>query len=55
MKVLERRHISGKQRVIEAPQVRAAKRWDWGAVDPISGHTVHVVHPRRNTVGFRRS
>ena len=44
----------GKQRVIETPGVRASKRWDWGAVDPIAGQTIHIVHPRRNNVGFRR-
>lgn len=44
----------GQQRVIETPGVHASKYWDWGAVDPITGHTVHVVHPRRNNVGFRR-
>jgi hypothetical protein len=44
----------GKQRVIETPGVRAAKRWDWGAVNPITGQTVHIVHRRRNNVGFRR-
>ncbi len=44
----------GKQRVIETPGVRAAKRWDWGAVDPVTGRTVHIIHPRRNNVGFRR-
>jgi transposase len=46
-------HI-GQQRVILTPGVRAAKRWNWGAVDPVSGQTVHVVHRRRNNVGFRR-
>lgn len=44
----------GRQRVIETPGAHAEKRWDWGAVDPIAGHTVHIVHPRRNNVGFRR-
>ena len=34
--------------------MRAAKRWDWGAVEPLTGRTVHVVHRRRNNVGFRR-
>jgi hypothetical protein len=44
----------GKQRVIETPGVHAAKCWDWGAVDPVTGRSVHIVHPRRNNVGFRR-
>jgi hypothetical protein len=44
----------GKQRVIETPGVRASKRWDWGAVNPSTGQTVHIVHSRRNNVGFRR-
>jgi transposase len=44
----------GRQRVIRTPGVHAPKRWDWGAVDPVSGRTVHVVHPRRNNVGCRR-
>jgi len=44
----------GQQRVIETPGVRATKCWDWGAVDPVTGQTVHIVHPRRNNVGFRR-
>ena len=44
----------GKQRVIETPGVRASKCWDWGAVDPVAGHSVHIVHSRRNNVGFRR-
>jgi transposase len=34
--------------------MRAAKRWNWGAVDPVTGRTVHVIHHRRNNVGFRR-
>lgn len=44
----------GQQRVILTPGVRAPKRWDWGAVDPVRGRTVHVIHHRRNNVGFRR-
>ena len=44
----------GEQRVILTPGKRAAKRWNWGAVSPISGQTVHVIHRRRNNVGFRR-
>lgn len=44
----------GQQRVIPTPGVRADKQWDWGAVDPVSGRTVHVLHPQRNSHGFRR-
>jgi transposase len=44
----------GRQRVILTPGVRAAKRWNWGAVNPITGETVSVIHQRRNNVGFRR-
>ena len=44
----------GKQRVILTPGTRAAKRWNWGAVDPITGRTASVIHRRRNNVGFRR-
>lgn len=44
----------GQQRVILTPGVRATKRWDWGAVEPATGRTVHVVHSRRNNLGFRR-
>ena len=44
----------GHQRVIHTPGIHAPKQWDWGAVDPLSGHTLHLVHPRRNNVGFRR-
>lgn len=44
----------GQQRVVLTPGVRADKRWNWGAVDPISGQIVHVLHARRNNVGFRR-
>lgn len=44
----------GQQRVIPTPGVRAEKRWDWGAVDPISGRTLHILHPKRNRVGFLR-
>lgn len=44
----------GQQRVILTPGVRAAKRWDWGAVDPVSGRSLHILHKRRNNVGFRR-
>jgi transposase len=44
----------GQQRVILTPGVRAAKRWDWGAVNPVTGQTVSVIHHRRNNVGFRR-
>ena len=34
--------------------MRAAKRWNWGAVNPVTGQTVSVIHHRRNNVGFRR-
>lgn len=44
----------GSQRVILTPGVHAAKRWDWGAVNPVTGQTVFVLHQRRNNVGFRR-
>ncbi len=44
----------GQQRLIQTPGVRAQKRWDWGAVDVVTGQTVHVVHKRRNNIGFRR-
>ena len=44
----------GQQRRILTPGVRAAKQWDWGAVDPITGRIVHIVHRQRNNIGFRR-
>ena len=44
----------GEQCVIETPVVKAAKRWSWGAVDPVTGQTVHLIHTHRNNVGFRR-
>ena len=44
----------GHQRVIHTPGPHAAKCWDWGAVDVVSGHTLHIIHPRRNNIGFRR-
>ncbi len=44
----------GRQRVILTPGVRAQKRWNWGAVDVVTGQTVHVIHERRNNIGFRR-
>jgi transposase len=40
--------------MILTPGMRAAKRWNWGAVNPVTGQTVHVIHHRRNNVGFRR-
>lgn len=46
--------LVGHQRVILTPGVRAEKCWDWGAVNPNTGQTIHVVHSRRNNVGFRR-
>ena len=44
----------GQQRVIRTPGVHAPKCWDWGAVDIVSGRTLHRLHPRRNNVGLRR-
>lgn len=44
----------GQQRVVLTPGVRACKHWNWGAVNPLTGQTVHVIHRRRNNVGFRR-
>jgi len=44
----------GQQRIIPTPGVRADKCWDWGAVDVVTGHTVALLHPRRNNVGLRR-
>lgn len=44
----------GQQKVIQTPGVRARKKWDWGAVEPTTGRTVHIVHSRRNNIGFRR-
>lgn len=43
----------GRQRVILMPRVRAAKRWNSGAVDAVAGRAVHVID-RRSNVGFRR-
>jgi transposase len=44
----------GQQRVILTPGVHAKKRWNWGAVDVRTGQTVHILHERRNNIGFRR-
>jgi hypothetical protein len=44
----------GHQRTIATPGVTAEKQWDWGAVDVITGTTLHLLHPRRNNVGIRR-
>jgi transposase len=44
----------GQQRVILTPGVHAQKRWNWGAVNPVTGQTVSVIHHSRNNVGFRR-
>jgi len=44
----------GQQHEILTPGVTPKKRWDWGAVDVLTGRTVHIVHPRRNNIGFRR-
>ena len=29
-------------------------KWNWGAVDVVTGRTVHIVHSRRNNIGLRR-
>ena len=44
----------GRQRLILTPGVRAQKRWNWGAVNVVTGQTIHLVHKRRNNIGFRR-
>ena len=44
----------GQQRLILTPGVRAKKRWIWGAVDVVTGRTVHIIHQHRNNIGFRR-
>jgi len=44
----------GQQREIMTPGVRAQKRWNWGAVEVVTGQTVHIVHERRNNIGYRR-
>lgn len=44
----------GCQRVIKTPGVGNEKQWDWGAIDVISGQSLHVVHRFRNNIGFRR-
>lgn len=44
----------GQQRHIPTPGVRAAKCWDWGVVNVVSGQTLSVLHLRRNNVGLRR-
>ncbi len=44
----------GQQRLIATPGPYAATCWNWGAVDVVSGQTVHVIHSRRNNIGFRR-
>lgn len=44
----------GQQRVIPTPGVRNDKRWDWGAVNVVTGETVHLVHKQRNQMGIRR-
>lgn len=43
-----------RQRLILTPGVRAQKRWNWGAINVVTGQTVHIVHKRRNNIGFRR-
>jgi transposase len=44
----------GQQRIIPTPGVRAAKCWNWGVVDVVSGRTLSLLHPRRNNIGLRR-
>lgn len=44
----------GQQRVIPTPGVKAEKRWDWGAVNVVTGESIHRLHARRNNVGLRR-
>lgn len=44
----------GQQRLIPTPGVKADKQWDWGAVNVVTGDSVHLLHPRRNNVGLRR-
>ena len=44
----------GRQRLILTPGVRAQKRWNWGAVDVVTGRTVQIMHKQRNNIGFRR-
>lgn len=44
----------GQQRIILTPGVRAAKCWDWGVVNVVSGQTLCLLHQRRNNVGLRR-
>lgn len=44
----------GQQRRILTPGVHAAKGWDGGVVDAVSGQTLSVLHGQRNNVGLRR-
>jgi len=44
----------GQQRVIPTPGTKAEKQWDWGAVNVVTGESVHLLHARRNNVGLRR-
>ena len=44
----------GQQRVISTPGVKADKQWDWGAVNVLTGESIHLLHARRNNVGLRR-
>jgi transposase len=44
----------GQQPIIPTPGVHAAKCWDWGVVDVVSGQTLSVLHRRRNNIGLRR-
>lgn len=44
----------GQQRSMPTPGVHAAKCWDWGVVNVVSGQTLSLVHSRRNNLGLRR-
>jgi len=44
----------GQRRVILTPGVWVQKRWNWGAVDVVTGQTIPIIHERRNNTGFRR-
>lgn len=44
----------GQQRCIPTPGVKATKQWDWGAVNVVTGESLHLLHTRRNNVGIRR-
>ena len=44
----------GQQRLIPTPGVKAEKLWNWGAVNVVTGESLHLLHARRNNVGIRR-